>query len=431
MAVTAFPWPTDVPGAVSGGYGRQNTNFKATIAGHINIQVDNIDTGGVPAIAAGSVLEVNGGIYRVTTIVENITGSLTNNAVNYIYATPSGSGDQSTLYFQYLTTTPTWSAAKGGWYSGSSGNRAIVKLFYTGGNYNNKVILDSFNAIMFINTKQTIPTTGGALVDSGTINAPKVVELTRGMYYFTIKGGKGGTGGDSASGSAGHEGGAGADGEIVTKGFFVFSNKSVVLSAGGDGNNGTKPGYITNSGEVNGGGGGASGGLSYIILDITEFYLAIGGSGGGGGAGGGSNFNGAGGGGAGGYGTGADGVSDGTGAIPGLGGHNGIGGNSQGTFNRNGGGGSGYISGGNGSGNINNGGGYGEPGGGVNGGASFKKGELTMSDSGLKTAVFSFYNANQGGGQGGRIDTTPGPVPLGGSGLKSTSSGYARIYRVG
>jgi hypothetical protein len=357
---------------------------------------------------------------------------------NYIYATPSGSGDQSTLYFQYSTTTPTWNAAKGGWYSGSSGNRAIVKLFYTGGNYNNKVILDSFNAIMFINTKQTVPTTGGVLVDSGTINAPKVVELTRGMYYCTIKGGKGGTGGASASGSAGHEGGAGADGEIVTKGFLVFSNKSVVLSAGGDGNNGTKPGYVTNSGEVNGGGGGAAGGLSYIILDITEFYLAIGGSGGGGGAGGGLAFNGAGGGGAGGYGTGGegiDGVAGGSGnsdSVPGSGGHNGIGGNSRGASNRNGGGGSGYISGGNGSGNYNNGGGYGEPGGGTNGGASFKKGELTMSDSVLKTAVFSFYNANQGGGQGGEIDSSaPAPNTSGGSSLKSTSSGYARIYRVG
>jgi hypothetical protein len=122
--------PTNVPEAVSTGYQRQNTNFNAVTAGHINIGLTNIDNANVPTITSGSVVEVNGGIYRASGS-EGIShagsaeglGSPKDSAINYIYAIP----ESTSLSWKFSSSTPIFNAEKGGWYNGN--NRAVASFF--------------------------------------------------------------------------------------------------------------------------------------------------------------------------------------------------------------------------------------------------------------------------------------------------------------
>jgi hypothetical protein len=416
-----LPPPTQTVGLASEGYERQNTNFNAAAAGHINIGLVNIDTAGEPKIERGSVIEVNGGLYAVSAVTdESITGTKTSGAENYIYAVPQ----TGACVFQYGAAAPAWSAAKGGWYSGSS--RAVAKLFYSsnGPVYGGKVILDCYNAIFQINTRYTPPSTGGSLALTGGINTETSAILPAGAYRYELKGGTGGSGGTGGGGEQG-AGGGGAAGEYKTGTFILATATRIFFSTGGDGNDGAS-GWT--SGRDPGGGGGCTGGASYLVYD-DALYIAMGGSGGGGGGGASDGANGGGGGG--GYGTAGDG-GNGTGSTGGRGGSNGRGGDGSG-------GGSGYVSGGSHyDGYGQNGGGYGQNGGkgdtGANGivaegGISKGKVPEPAIDTGLTSRLRKYFNAYQGGGGGGSILHARGGV--GGSGLKTTSSGYARFYRVG
>jgi hypothetical protein len=93
-----LPIPTAIPEAVSTGYQRQNTNFNAVTVGHINLGLGNINNSNAPTMGEGSVVEVNGGIYRCTG-TDSITDAsssdglspLQQDALNYIYAVPGSS----------------------------------------------------------------------------------------------------------------------------------------------------------------------------------------------------------------------------------------------------------------------------------------------------------------------------------------------------
>jgi hypothetical protein len=417
-------------------------DLEAFTGGLLLVGVENIDTSGEPKILAGSRFEVNGRKYicPINNGNESISGSASNNVTNYIYAIPSGSGDQSTLLFQYSTTTPTWNAAKGGWYSGN--NRAIAKLFYSsnGPVYGGKVILDSFNAMMFINTKQDVPVTGGWMASQGGVNQETIVTLPSGLYRYELKGGTGGSGGNGGKVDGGTAtGGAGAEGEIKTGEFKVGIAATCLLSTGGNGADGGNGGDVSSgiTAGGGGGGGGSSGGGSYIVFN-DFLVFALGGSGGGGG-GGDTDYDlntagSGGGGGGGGYGSGEKGHDSskiasggGGGGNGGTAGNGGKGGLGVGTGGY-GGGGSGYLSG------AAAGGSYGIYGGngggsGGSGGASKKKAlDPSSTDTEIQAPIRKFYNAYQGGGGGGGGGGSGGN---GGGGLKSTSSGYARIYRVG
>lgn len=75
----------------------------------------NYNTTDESAIAAGSVVEVNGALYKFDSD-ESITGSPSDGTV-YIYLVPSG----DTVTAAYTNTAPTWSDSKQGWY-GTGGN---------------------------------------------------------------------------------------------------------------------------------------------------------------------------------------------------------------------------------------------------------------------------------------------------------------------
>jgi hypothetical protein len=421
--------------------------------GFICLEITNINNTGKPQIVAGSRFEINAAVYEADKN-EDIPGQCTGYGKVYVYAGADTKGDNCSFFFDH--NPPTWSAAKGGWYRGN--NRALVKFYYMqyGNQYNNKVILDSYNAMWCNNRTQDIPQDGGLqIVEIQSPNVESGFVLGPGAYRYVIMGGRGGTGGGG--------GGPGAFGETKRGEFKLTANQSFCFLLGGDGQNGGQGN--TNCGH----GGGCSGGMSYIRSDhdltennvfsvrkvVSEFIFldcAIGGSGGGGNAGDSSGGYGGGGGGGGGYGDADNGPLPGSGA-GGKSGHGGNGGaGTSGTAKGGGGGGGSGLAGGSGGagahvgGNnysgvtsANNGaagGAYGGSGGSGADGIYISGNNAAKSGNGgaggksqkLSDGISSFRNAYQGGGGGGGYSGTNTYGGAGGSGLLSTSSGHVRLY---
>jgi hypothetical protein len=266
-----LPTPTNVPEAVSTGYQRQNTNFNAVTVGHSNIEIGNINNSNTPTIVGGSVIEVNGGIYRASS-TETITNASNaglsppaSNAQNYIYAVPG----ESSLSWQYSSSAPTWNAAKGGWYNGN--NRAVVKLFLSGTQYNGKVILDSYNAMQQVNTEQTIPTTGGvAITIPGYVANKKKTyrfNLPPGAYRYTLTSGAG-------AGDANEKTGGIASTRASVNGTFIWHGGPITIKTGGDGFKGGDGGkgksLSWGSDFEYGKGGGSGAGEATEILGVDK-----------------------------------------------------------------------------------------------------------------------------------------------------------------
>jgi hypothetical protein len=264
--------PTNVPEEASIGYGRQNTNFNAVMVGHSNIGLENINNSNAPSISAGSVVEVNGGIYKAssTESISNATtadglSSPTQNTKNYIYAVPGA----SSLSFKYSSSTPTWNTSKGGWYSGN--NRAVVKLFLANTQYNGKVILDSYNAMYTNNTEQTIPTTGGVavVIPSYVANKKKTYRfnLLPGTYRYTLTSGAGAGDADGKTGGI-------ASTRSTASGTFIWKGGPITIKTGGDGFKGGDGGIglssIFNDVHYDGFGGGSGAGEETEILGVDK-----------------------------------------------------------------------------------------------------------------------------------------------------------------
>jgi hypothetical protein len=396
----------------------QKTTFEA--GGFIALGLTNTNTTGAPQIANGSRVEVGGSLYKCT--ADETIGGTPETGVNYVYCVPG----TTTASFTYSAAAPAWNSVKGGWYNGN--NRAVAKFYYTGGQYNGKVVLDSYNAIRAVNTEQSIPTTGGEQEITGAVNQVLSTTLDVGAYRYEIRAGKGGTGGVSKEDLPG---GTGADGETKSGTFMLLSPRNIYYALGGDGNNGG----VSGGTREEGGGGGCSGGSAFIEFG-DKFIFCVGGSGGGGRNG----MSAGGGGGGGGYGSGQNigDPAEGPGA-PGNNGIGGKGGKGVGYLGGGGGGGSGG-SGGGGGGDAENpdlkgnaGGGYGSSGG--SGGVLNKGGvggdSLKGERSITATNKYPYRIQYQGGGGGGGWNGGGGGQwGDGGSGLKSTSSGYLRIYRM-
>jgi hypothetical protein len=82
----------------------------ANFVGKHNVSLTNYDTTGVPAIAAGSIVECNGALFEFTAD-EAVTGTPSNGTV-YIQIVPS----TTTCTAAFTNTAPTWSDAKQGFY---------------------------------------------------------------------------------------------------------------------------------------------------------------------------------------------------------------------------------------------------------------------------------------------------------------------------
>jgi hypothetical protein len=355
------------------------------------IALSNINTGDAPVVMAGSRLALGGVVVSIG-VDTAISGTPAADTMNYVYATLNG----LMATFSYSVSVPTYNPVKGGWYSGN--NRAIARFFYTGGNYNGKMILDNYEAFARINTSQPLPTTGGIQVANTYMGS--------GAYRGELKGGKGGRGGSSKHNGE-QNGGLGVEGQVVNRSFLLTEKFVINTVIGYDGNDGEQGrGDSGDNDTQSGGGGGAKGGDSYItiakvLIDaytpttdaVVVVTTAMGGSGGGGGGADGTSDYGGGGGGGGGYGTASDGA------------------------NRNGKGGKGGSNG--------------------VGGAG---GEADM-DTYYSNLIGSKGGSNSAGGAGGaggagyngsdandKIIFIAGGA--GGSGAKNTSSGYARLYKL-
>jgi len=130
-----------------------------------SVSLTNYDNTSAPQIAAGSVVEVNGALYKFTAN-ETITGSPTDGTV-YIMIVPS----TTTCTAEYINTAPIWSDDKQGWYgtSGTSNYRYLEYIIYKSAssyypkeifnmNSKNKNDLFKTNILCTFSANQTITT---------------------------------------------------------------------------------------------------------------------------------------------------------------------------------------------------------------------------------------------------------------------------------
>jgi len=101
----------------------------ANFIGKHQVSLTNYDNTSLPAIAAGSIVENNGGLFKFTS-ESAITGSPSDGTV-YIRLIPSGDPALGTAIVtpEFSNTSPTWSDSKQGWY-GTSGSANYRYLEY-------------------------------------------------------------------------------------------------------------------------------------------------------------------------------------------------------------------------------------------------------------------------------------------------------------
>jgi hypothetical protein len=414
---------------------KYSNGYLALAARNSTDTADVMNTADAPSLK--SVIEVNGRKY-LSTIVQALSTS--GNGQKYVYAAVAADG--ATLTFTVDGTAPVWDAIKNEWYKSGTSSRAVLKYYYSEGQYNGKVVLDGYEALARVNSRQPIPTSGGGLgISLASPNTVMENTLSAGVYRLEVAGGKGGAGAMSSdahggSSTLGGAGGAGTNGNILTTTLILDKTISFTAYIGGDGKDGNPADYTEHGG---GGAGGASGMDSLLVFydtsEVVKEMIAFGGSGGGGG----QNSNGDGGGGGDGgsrYGVGNNGYNYNNTTLDGGNGGNcnqlTLGGPPRGSGGKGGVGGcykNGYAGqngeAGHGSGGDADGG---------NGGAKTQV-DITI----LANRLDQYGNSNPvaytliscgGGGGGGTGKHVSGRAGNGATGVKTTSSGYVRIYRL-
>lgn len=156
--------------------------------GKHNVNLTNYDNTSESQIAAGSIIEVGGALYKVTSDT-SISGSPSDGTV-YIYMVPSG----DTLTPTYTNTAPTWSDTKNGWYgTGGQANYRYVEYTMTKATsaYSCKASIQSFvkTCIYVSNTNiQTLTGTDPVKIvfDKKIYDAKNEFDVTT-NYRFTAK----------------------------------------------------------------------------------------------------------------------------------------------------------------------------------------------------------------------------------------------------
>ena len=388
---------------------------------YISIDIDLTNR----ALKAGSQAVVGGALYEEP-VDEGWAGTIINLTDNYLIFKPDGNGDG---WLSVMTDAVTWDAARGGYYSQTA--RVLAKIRNFNGSLSFVTLARKEDLYVDYPTPSLLNTaSGGTLVHTGTVNTEKIDSLVVGTYRVEVVGGKGGSG--AKANNAGGNGGAGANGQKITKILTLDKTYFCKSYVGGDGNDADPIGF------TKGGGGGASGMDSLFVLydtdGIKEQILALGGSAGGGGQDSDSEGGGGGGGGSR-YGQAENGWNYSNTTQ-----NNGKGGN----YNQKASGGDGY----------NAYGGKGGEGGnsetdfagvkGISGAAEYSAaggagGAATKVDVpiitaeneyGLTETVMITLISCGGGGAGGRNGHATERSGVGASGVKSTSSGYVKVYRL-
>jgi hypothetical protein len=139
----------------------------ANFVGKHNISLTNYDTTGVPAIAAGSIVECNGALFEFTAD-EAVTGTPSNGTV-YIQIIPS----TTTCTAAFTNTAPTWSDAKQGFYgTGAAANYRYLEFEMTRSSatvYSNKHTFTHDDNVKL--DKLAVSTLTATTINATTINA--------------------------------------------------------------------------------------------------------------------------------------------------------------------------------------------------------------------------------------------------------------------
>jgi hypothetical protein len=112
------------------------TTLDATRIGFCAVSLTNYATTGVPAIAAGSKIEVDGALFKFD--AEEAIGGSPSNGTVYIKLIPAG----TSITAEFTNTAPTWSTEKQGWYSPTAGEESYRYLPFgmtkSGSSYSSK-----------------------------------------------------------------------------------------------------------------------------------------------------------------------------------------------------------------------------------------------------------------------------------------------------
>jgi hypothetical protein len=162
----------------SGNWSEFVSRCEKTGKGLIALSLTNYDNNNACEIAEGSVVEINGAIFRQESGNTSITGTPANNAINYILM----SAANNTATAAWNNSTPSWNTAYQGFYVG--GNRYVGECYYDGSNYYGKCIYNSADPRQ---VQMQIPLLG--YVSSG--NAANI--FPGGMYIRWIDPGAAGT----------------------------------------------------------------------------------------------------------------------------------------------------------------------------------------------------------------------------------------------
>jgi hypothetical protein len=280
--LSLLPNPDNVPGAVSTGYQRQNTNIFAIQTGLDT--TDPFDNGTAITIPVGGLVEINGSIFKVIADV-----SLSKPSPDSAYWVAVTANGTSTASFSLVTRPGVWNSSKQGYYL-TNGARTLNWCSLG-------TLSGSLPSATYSKTTKGIATTS----------------LPKGWYYFLVRSGNGGApggAGGNASDNTPGTGGAGGNAYVFyEKQKLVFFDKqqNITIKIGGSGFNGGTggKGNDRNPSKPAGGGGGGGGsgcGEESSVPELSIFTGEVpGGNGGNGGNGIGQYVDDYGGGGGGGY----------------------------------------------------------------------------------------------------------------------------------
>jgi len=251
-----LPNPDNVPGGVTSGYQRQNTNILALQTGLDT--TEPYDNGnGIITIPMGGIVEVNGVMFKLT-----VTVTLAKPVASAAYWVALTDNEDGTADIELVTRPGAWTPAKKGCYTAQNTRTlnwaSMGDLAYNPG--------------------------GGAEYSSPTVKGMYTAQLpSRGWKFFRIASGIGGGNGLNGlfSGGAG-----GVPSVAVTKtAFFFYDGGDIQIYIGANGGAGGKGGYGSFLSEGGGGGGGGGSGeasfLRYTFMELSteESPVGLGGSG--------------------------------------------------------------------------------------------------------------------------------------------------------
>ena len=220
----------------------RNDQLELQRRGFINVSLTALSTTAVPDVEVGSAWEIGGSIYEVDTGDETPSGwsGISNDTQVYIKFTASGEA------LEFTTTAPSYSAAKGGWYSGN--DRYLARVYKdSSGNAAGKAVYPQWPE-----TYAYIP--GG--LSGGNIPFSNIETLTSGSSWtvpddvYRVKATIVGAGGGGGA-SLGAGGSAGGDTTFNS----VTSSGGLGGAAGGTNNTDGDDGTAALSSANNGAGG--------------------------------------------------------------------------------------------------------------------------------------------------------------------------------